>query len=110
MYSPRLRSGFSSASPEVIAGHIQALTLYDTLPPPDFQNTSIMSAVGGRATVMYERSQGRQVDLTHLIAMRRLVIIGLWRDAPLPIPLKVDGVSVPSTGWTVIRWIGPVEG
>ena len=103
-------AGHTGLSAQTLAAHAQMLSLFDALPPPDFQNTRGVMGMGGGSTVSYQRSQGRKIDLSHLTALRRLIIIALLRDAPIPIPLTVDGgKSVSSRGWVVVRWICPVE-
>ncbi len=77
---------------------IDLLSFYDAMPPPNFRRTDF------RARNL-QRSQGRALDMTHLIAGRRLIMVGHLEDSPLPIPLTVDGEPVPSRGWTVVRWI-----
>ncbi|MCH8064570.1 MAG: hypothetical protein IIC90_01930 [Chloroflexi bacterium] len=88
---------FASSSETI--KYIQLLCFYDTLPPPDFRKTGFPYAVS------YQRSLGRQLDLTRLLAGRRLIIIGHLEDTPLPIPMTVEGKEIPSTGWTVVRWV-----
>ena len=34
-----------------------------------------------------------------------LILIGHLRDSPSPVPLTVDGDTIPSQGWTVVRWV-----
>ena len=49
-----------------------------------------------------------QFDLTALLKLRRLIIIGYLKDSPLPVPLEVDGRQAKGRGWTVVRWISPI--
>ncbi len=79
--------------------YIQLLCFYDTLPPPDFRDTSFPYAI------TYQRALGRQLDITPLLAGQRLIIIGHLQDAQLPIPMTVGKQEIPSTGWTVVRWV-----
>ncbi len=78
---------------------IQLLCFYDTLPPPDFRKTGFPFAVS------YKRALGKQLDLTHLLSGRRLIVIGHLEDSPLPIPMTVAGNEVPASGWTAVRWV-----
>jgi hypothetical protein len=89
---------FLTSSSEMVP-YIQLLCFYDTLPPPDFRKTKHPYAVS------YQRSLGRQLDLTRLLAGRRLIVIGHLEESPLPIPMTVGGDEIPSTGWTVVRWV-----
>ena len=80
---------------------IEMLTFYSALPPPNFRNVELGL---GSAPANYRRTIGRALDLTHLTAQRRLILIGHLKNAPLPAPLAVDGETAPSEGWTVVRW------
>ena len=82
---------------------IDMLSFYSSLPPPDFLNTDFL----GPAT--YERAIGRQLDITHLLDLRRLIVIGHLEVSPLPVTLTADGKAVPSIGWAVVRWICPLD-
>lgn len=83
---------------------IELLSFYDSLPPPNFRSVDVINP-----TVAYQRSQGRNFDLTRLVAGRRLILIGHLDDSPLPAPVTVDGETLNSTGWTVVRWIYDLE-
>lgn len=78
---------------------IELLSFYDTLPPPDFRKTGFPYAA------VYKRALGRQLDLSHLLSGKRLIVIGHLEDSPLPVPMTVAGEQIPSTGWTVVRWV-----
>ncbi|MCC6681106.1 MAG: hypothetical protein IT445_09420 [Phycisphaeraceae bacterium] len=79
------------------------LCFYDTLPPPDFRTPA------GFATPLtgthYERTLLRHIDMTDLIAGRRLILIGQLENSPLPAPLTLDGGNIPSQGLTIVRWV-----
>lgn len=79
---------------------MEMLSFHSALPPPNFRETDFATPVA-----MYERTLGRDLDFTHLIAGKRLIMIGYLTDAPLPAPLSVDGEPVPSEGWTMVRWV-----
>jgi len=87
---------------DLIAG-VEMLTFYSMLPPPAWWETSFTSQ-----PQHYYRPAGRQVDITHLLAFRGIVLIGYMRNAPLPAPLVVDGDPVAGEGWTVVRWMYPM--
>lgn len=79
--------------------YIQLLSFFDTLPPPDFCKTSFPYAN------VYDRSIGRQLDITRLLSGHRLIVLGHLEDSPMPIPITADGNDIPSSGWTVVRWV-----
>jgi hypothetical protein len=81
---------------------VELLSFYNALPPPNFEWEHRNDAIH------FHRAVGRQFDITHLLHMRRLIIIGFMENSPLPAPLTVDGQQLPSRGWTVVRWIHPL--
>ncbi|MEX0775916.1 MAG: hypothetical protein WD042_09420 [Phycisphaeraceae bacterium] len=88
---------------------LEMMTFYSTLPPPDFRETS-----PGSTAAHYQRSLTRQLDLTHLLALQRIIILGHAEDrsddaGPLPLPLTLDGQEISARGWTFVRLIYPVE-
>lgn len=91
----------NAASDTAIMKDVALLSFYDALPPPIYENS------GGffQQTHTYSRSMARDFDLTRLITGRRIIIIGHLKLGPSPVPLTVDGESVESEGWTVVRWI-----
>lgn len=78
---------------------IQLLTFFDALPPPDFRK------IGFPYAFVFNRGLGRQLDVTPMLAGRRLIVVGHLEDSPLPIPMAVEGDEVSSTGWTVVQWV-----
>jgi len=94
--------GFSqgSGNNNNIVRDIPLLTFFGALPPPDYETSQSFSGMS-----VFNRSLTRDLDLTHLITGRRIIIIGHLRDSPSPVPLTIDGEDIPSRGWTVVRWI-----
>jgi hypothetical protein len=76
------------------------MTFFGAVPPPDYEMDR-----GQYEMNVFSRSMTRDLDMTHLITGRRLIVIGHLRDSPSPVPLTVDGETIPSEGWTVVRWI-----
>ena len=87
------------------------MTFFSVLPMPDYYfHRSGLG--GGESPVSYSRALGRQADLTALLPLRRLIVLGYLKGSPLPLPLKVDGRDVPidpAHSWTMVRMIVPVE-
>ena len=84
------------------------LSFYGAIPPPVYETKSAgVNNFGGMTSQynVYGRSLTRDLDLTHLITGRRIILIGHLRDSPSPVPLTVDRDTIPSQGWTVVRWI-----
>lgn len=79
--------------------YIELLSFFDTLPPPDFADVTYPYCVA------YQRELGRQLDITKLLAGRRLIVMGHLVDSPIPVPMTVDDEELPSSGWTVVRWV-----
>ncbi len=95
--------GAAIASSEVVQA-VEMLSFYDALPPPDFRNTGLVDRA-----VNYDRAGGQMLDLTHATATRCLIVIGHTQERFADLPLQVDGQSVPANGWTVLRWIVPID-
>ena len=107
-FGGRNRPRFNPATayrPDQVTRVAEILTFYSTLPPPDYQTSGMLG--GGRN---YTRALGRPFDITALLPLRRVIIMGHLQRSPLPLPLTVDGEILPSEGWTVVRWISQVEG
>lgn len=100
--------GDASGNNSNIVKDIPLLSFYGALPPPVYEvQSGNISNFGGMASQynVYSRSLTRDLDMTHLITGRRIILIGHLRDSPSPVPLTVDGDTIPSQGWTVVRWI-----
>ena len=81
------------------------LSLYDTLPPPLYSNTNWNDTVKH-----FARNSGRVMDIAKMLPLRRrLILIGLLKDGPLPAPLRVQGRTPTSNGVTVVQWIYELE-
>lgn len=92
-----------SADESVIARQFELLTFFDALPPPDVRRNP--DKADFTASYVMSRRLGPRLDLTPLTHGRRVIILGHLRDAPLPIPLSIDGETPASDGWTVVRWV-----
>ncbi|MCE9592545.1 MAG: hypothetical protein K8S99_18715 [Planctomycetes bacterium] len=93
---------------------IEVLSLFDTLPPPQFvfdeKEGGNGFLMGGMSPIAYRRAPGRPMDITRMLGLRRVIIIGHLEGGELPAPLDVDGRRLPAhrDSWTVVRWISPV--
>ena len=52
---------------------------------------------------------GRELDLSPWFVRPCLIVIGYLEPSACPIPIRVDGKPVTSTGTTVVRWIKPLK-
>ena len=84
-----------------IVHDIPLLSFFGAMPPPDYEVDPDSFA----SPDVFHRSLSRDLDLTHLITGRRIIIIGHLKESPSPVPLTIDGDTIPSQGWTVVRWI-----
>ena len=95
-------------SPLRVVRESQVLSLFGSMPPPQFDK------VAWPYPKQYQRALCRQMDISHLLKLRRLIVIGHIKDSPLPAPLTVDGDTPASKGWTVVQWVytlpEPLEG
>jgi hypothetical protein len=86
------------------------MSFYNHLPPPNFMEGDNETLNMMRTPKHLIRAAVRSLDLSYVTAFRRLIIIGhLENDSPIPLPLKVDGQIVGSSGWTTVRFILPIE-
>lgn len=76
------------------------LSFFDALPPPDFRDME-----HPQDHTSLRRSLLAGLDWTHLLAGRRLIIIGHLENSELPMPLRVGGDTVPAEGQTMVRWV-----
>lgn len=95
--------GDGSGDGSNIIKDIPLLSFYGAMPPPAYEVDK--NAPSFRNPDVYLRSLSRDLDLTHLITGRRIIIIGHLKESPSPVPLTIDGETIPSQGWTVVRWI-----
>lgn len=82
----------------------ELLSFYSVLPPPKYWESGMNVAVR-----RYYRSVGRELDLSHRLSSHCLIIIGYMKDAPLPAPVHVDGRKIKGKGWTMVRWVYPLN-
>ncbi|MDX1682415.1 MAG: hypothetical protein R3336_04785, partial [Phycisphaeraceae bacterium] len=89
---------------------LHVLSFFDRLPPPVYVRQQQHSMYGpGDRPLDYRRRLGRELDISHLVTGRCLMVIGHLPNSELPAPLRLDGDAVPSEGWTMVRWIVDVE-
>lgn len=79
------------------------LSFFDALPPPEVARDPQQGIFQTKLT--FQRRIGQRLDLTPMIHGRRVIVIGHLTDAPLPVPLTIDGEVPPSSGTTVVRWV-----
>jgi hypothetical protein len=92
-----------------ISDDCQMLSLYGALPPAEFWNAKEPQAVPD-----YYRKLGRGMDLSPLLVLRRVMVLGLLDlteepGLPLAAPLRVGGAELRARGWVFVRLIVPVE-
>ena len=85
----------------------EILSFYNMLPPPDYRTLSMLPT--GPANLGYRRQTGRALDLTAILATRCVILVGYLEKGPMPVPMTLEGQPFDSTGWTVLRWICPVD-
>lgn len=95
--------GAAIASSEIVQA-VEMLSFYNALPPPDFRHTGLADRA-----VNYDRAGTQGLDLTATAATRCLIVIGHTLEAFAALPLLVDGRPLPANGWTVLRWIVPID-
>lgn len=97
-------AGVNEPAVDVMTRLVDTLTFYGSLPSPEYW--SVDSAFN---PATYSRRMGREIDLTPLLAMRRIIIIGHLPRSASPLPLTLDGQGVASSGWTAVRFVYSIE-
>ncbi len=100
-----------------ITRQIELLSFYGALPPPPVIKPERPPGAGVPPTPpTYRRPVGRPLDLSHTLAMNRLIVIGHVRGedapSPLPLPLTADGQRIERFdrgSRTVVRIVIPLE-
>ena len=83
-----------------IAKNISLLSFYSMMPSPDFRRMGYENT-----PARYTRELGRQMDISKWTSQKCLIVMGILKDCPLPLPMVVDGDVIESKGWTVVRWV-----
>ncbi len=83
--------------------HLWMLSFFSTLPPPDYESRDDRAFAGFRGPNL-ARSVGRELDISALTGLKRLIVIGMMERSPLPVPLAVDRRRLDAEGWTLVRW------
>ncbi|MEM6855916.1 MAG: hypothetical protein AAF593_16030, partial [Planctomycetota bacterium] len=96
-------AGTGNADESVIARHVEMLTFFEALPPPDVKRDP--DNVDWTSGYVVSRRLGQRMDWTPLTQGRRVIILGHLRNSPLPVPLTLDGQTPESNGWTAVRWV-----
>ena len=79
-------------------------SFYSALPPPQYTKVDYINPPWS-----YQRSAGRAMDLSAMLNMRCVIVIGYLQNQAIPVPLEVDGVNSPSQGLTMVRWMCPLN-
>ena len=96
----------ATVADDQVVQSVEILSFYSMLPPPDYRNLNMIS---GPESWGYRRQQGRPLDLTSILSTRCVILIGYLEQGSMPVPLTIDGQPFDSNGWTVVRWICPVQ-
>ena len=93
-----------------IVNALMLFSFHGMLPPPDFLVDDSDNLGLGHTPAHWVRTTGRHLDLSALTVFRRVILIGhLDEGSPMPTPLRVDGEEVESRGWTMVRFILPMQ-
>lgn len=96
-----------SLSPEVRRRFLESLSLFAMLEPPEWlQRSANATVVAARA----EREHARELDLSHWLTRPCIIVMGFLEESAIPIPVEIEGETVPSRGTTLYRWIYPLDG
>jgi hypothetical protein len=75
-------------------------------PPEWLQRSANATVVAARA----EREHARELDLSHWLTRPCIIVMGFLEESAIPIPVEIEGETVPSRGTTLYRWIYPLDG
>ncbi len=81
---------------------LEALAWRSMLGPPDYLNRGTDT----RYSLLARDGQGP--DLGVWFTQPCVIVVGRLDEAPLPIPMRVDGREPPSVGRVVVRWVYPL--
>ncbi|MFT3685454.1 MAG: hypothetical protein QM783_11085 [Phycisphaerales bacterium] len=81
--------------------HLQAMTFYGVLEPPDASDEN------GRQVLM-QRADLHGWDLARWFNRPCLIVIGQMENAPSPVPMTLNGDTMGTTGRTIVRWVYPL--
>jgi hypothetical protein len=81
------------------------LGFFQQMQPPAYLKTP---GQAGDAAVRFERLLGRELDLSAWFSRPCVIIVGQLDDVASPVPLRVDGRPVDSTGTVIVRWVYPL--
>ncbi len=86
---------------------LEMYAIYDMLPQRSFllDESGIPNAAAG---LYRHRWLARESDCSDWFLQPCLMVIGVLRNVPSPIPLTIDGKEVDSEGTVVLRWIHPL--
>ncbi len=87
-----------------ITERLNALAFFSVLNPP----TNLTDADARSAAPLYRRESTHGWDLGRWFTQPCIIIVGHLQNAECPIPMSVDGESMPTTGRTVVRWVYPL--
>ena len=86
------------------------LSFFSMLPPMENDSTgSTITGGSGANSVELLRRGAREFDVTAAVSAGNLVIVGEVDEAPVPIPLKVNGRDVEGAGTVLAQYIVPID-
>lgn len=80
---------------------LDAVTWYSALEPPKWTTASFQRKI-------LTRQSTHGWDLGRWMTEPCLIVVGQLSRSEIPTPVAVDGVTPPSTGRTIIRWVYPL--
>jgi hypothetical protein len=83
---------------------LEMLSIYGMLPPPPY----LRNSAANDTILRFNRTGGRDLDLSGYFAQPCLIVMGSLDNAALPFPLLLDGDTVASEGRVMVRWVLPL--
>lgn len=86
---------------------MEMYALFDMLPQPIYLNT-IPNYKKDDEAIHRLRWLGRETDSSSWFLRPCVMLVGILKNVPTPIPIEIDGERVESSGTVVLRWIHPL--
>ena len=87
----------------------ELMSFFDNLPGPRVFSSKPISVYSGANEKIVRRGPGRVLDMSGALGLKRVIILGHMNHSPMIAPLQVNGKSMSSSGWTLVRWVGEME-
>jgi hypothetical protein len=92
-------------STALLGSEMIGTSLFQAFPPPDYDSPN------ARRPQVVLRESGYGLDLSRWMSQPCIIVIGLLKDVPCPVPVTIDGrdeAAKINKGAVVVRWVYPL--